>query len=111
MGLIGRLRKNIKSLWTELHTMALAFTDQRTPWYVKFILICLFLYAANPIDIIPDFIPVLGMLDDIIIITIGLRIATKLTPDEVLDDCRKRALECQEKLSIPIIWKKIRENF
>ena len=108
MALISKAKEKIASLLVELHTMALVFTDKRTPWYVKIILICLFLYAASPIDIIPDFIPILGMLDDLIIISLGLKLAMKLTPEEVINDCREHAKSTQEELSIIQIWKRIR---
>lgn len=99
-GLIRRWVRAIKrkadALKIELHAMALAFTDRRTPWYVKVLLVALFLYAASPIDLIPDFIPVLGMIDDIIIISLGLALAVRLIPKEVMTECRERAREAQK---------------
>ena len=106
MGWIATLREKANALKIELHAMALAFTDPRTPWYVKALLVALFLYAASPIDIIPDFIPVLGALDDLIIITAGLALARKLTPPEVLAECRERAREAQKDGLIAWLFRK-----
>jgi uncharacterized membrane protein YkvA (DUF1232 family) len=69
----------------------LAARDPRTPWYAKAIAAIVVAYALSPIDLIPDFIPVLGYLDDLLIVPIGLWIAIRLVPEDVLEDCRARA--------------------
>ena len=65
----------------------------RTPWYVKFLVGAIVSYAYSPIDLIPDFVPGLGYLDDLILIPMGLALVIKLVPDSVLAECRTRAQE------------------
>jgi len=74
-----------------------AICHPKTPWPARLVLIFILLYAASPIDIIPDFIPVLGMLDDIVIITAGLWLARRLIPVAVMEECRKKArnVDCE----------------
>jgi len=74
-----------------------AYKDQRVAWYAKLFAICVVAYAFSPIDLIPDFIPVLGFLDDIILVPLGVWIALKLIPDEVVKDCRAKAEELLSK--------------
>ncbi|WP_269583893.1 YkvA family protein [Roseibium sp. Sym1] len=95
-------------MWKDLKTWAqtlkrdtialyLAVRDPRTPWYAKAIAAVVVAYALSPIDLIPDFIPVLGYLDDILLVPIGLWIAICLVPGEVLEDCRTRARRLVER--------------
>ncbi len=63
------------------------------PWYTKALAICVVGYALSPIDLIPDFIPVVGYLDDLILVPLGLALVLRLTPRPVLADCRERAQE------------------
>lgn len=74
-------------------TLALHFAvrDPRTPWFARLIAGAVVAYAISPIDLIPDFIPVLGLLDDIIIVPIGLWLAIRLIPAPVLSDAQVRA--------------------
>lgn len=72
----------------ETYALYLAARDPRTPWYVKYIVAGIVAYAISPIDLIPDFIPVLGLLDDMILIPLGISLAIKLTPPNVLSECR-----------------------
>lgn len=71
--------------------MYLACRDPRTPWYAKVFAGAVVAYAISPIDLIPDFIPVLGYLDDLILVPIGIALAVKMIPAAVLIDCRARA--------------------
>ena len=71
--------------------MALAVRDARTPWYAKLLVAAVAAYALSPIDLIPDFIPVVGYLDDLVIVPLGILLAVRLVPGEVLADCRARA--------------------
>lgn len=96
MSLMARIKPKIRALKIELHAMALAFRDRRTPWYAKAILVLILAYAASPIDLIPDFIPILGLLDDFLIISGGLWLAIRLIPDEVLAECRQKARASEE---------------
>ena len=75
----------------DLHAAWLAARDPRVPWYAKAIALFVTAYAFSPIDLIPDFIPVLGFLDDLIIVPIGLWLAIRLIPPDVLQECRAAA--------------------
>lgn len=65
--------------------------DPRTPWMAKIIILIVVAYAISPIDIIPDFIPILGFFDDLIILPLGIYLAIKLVPKEVWQDCKIKA--------------------
>lgn len=69
----------------------LAVRDPRTPWYARALAGAVLAYALSPIDLIPDFIPVVGLLDDLILVPAGIALAIKLIPDPVMDECRTRA--------------------
>jgi uncharacterized membrane protein YkvA (DUF1232 family) len=69
----------------------LATRDPRVPWYAKAVAACVAAYALSPIDLIPDFIPVLGHLDDVILVPLGVMLAVRLIPQEVLEESRRRA--------------------
>jgi uncharacterized membrane protein YkvA (DUF1232 family) len=84
-------REKAGKLKTEIHTLYLAYKDPRVPWYAKALIAALIGYALCPIDLIPDFIPVLGYVDDILLIPAGIALAIKMIPQDVLEECRKRA--------------------
>lgn len=69
----------------------LAARDPRTPWYAKALAICVAGYALSPIDLIPDFLPVLGYLDDVIIVPFGILLAVKMIPPDVMAEHRAAA--------------------
>lgn len=73
--------------------MALAARDPRTPWAAKVLAALVVAYALSPIDLIPDFIPVLGHLDDLILVPLGIWLTLRLIPAEVMADARARAAE------------------
>ena len=83
--------------------MYLAARDPRTPWYAKLLVAGIVAYAFSPIDLIPDFVPVLGYLDDLILIPLGIALAIKLVPQPVLAECRTRAQEIL-KNGTPVSW-------
>ncbi len=78
-------------LRTEVRALRLAYRDPRVPWYAKWVLACVVGYALSPIDLIPDFIPVLGQLDDLILVPLGVLLALKMIPKEIMHECRERA--------------------
>jgi uncharacterized membrane protein YkvA (DUF1232 family) len=78
------LKRDVTALW-------FAYKDKRTPWYAKVFAIVVVAYAVSPIDLIPDFIPVIGYLDDLILIPLGITLALKMIPAEVMADARKQA--------------------
>lgn len=93
MALIAELKQRARHLKAETFALYLAAHDPRTPWYAKLLTAGIVAYAFSPIDLIPDFIPVLGYLDDLILIPVGIALAIKLIPDSVLAECRAQAQE------------------
>ena len=92
-GITGKLKSWAKQLKQEIYTLYLAYKDPRVPWYAKAFIFCVVGYALSPIDLIPDFIPVLGYLDDIVILPLGIALALKMIPSQVLTECRQKARE------------------
>jgi len=88
--MIERWKKGAKRLKGELRVLYLAYRDTRVPWYAKVFAACVVAYAFSPIDLIPDFIPILGYLDDLIIVPFGIVLALKMIPSNVLADCRRQ---------------------
>lgn len=82
-----------KSLKTEIHALLIAYRDPRTPWTAKAWVLLVVAYALSPIDLIPDFIPVLGYLDDLILLPLGIALAVRLIPPAVMDEARKTATQ------------------
>ena len=91
MKLFDTWKSCAKKLKTETYALFLAYKDQRVPWYAKVFVAIVVGYALSPIDLIPDFIPILGYLDDLILIPLGISIALKMIPREVMVECRKKA--------------------
>ena len=91
MGVLEQLKGWARSLKTELYALYLAYRDPRVSWYARIVTVCVVGYAFSPIDLIPDPIPILGYLDDLIIVPIGIWLAIKLIPGDVLVECRERA--------------------
>lgn len=85
------LQRWARALRRDTMAVYLAVRDQRTPWYAKAVGLIVVAYALSPIDLIPDFIPVLGLLDDLILIPLGLWIVVHLVPKDVMEACRARA--------------------
>ena len=85
------LRAWARALKRDAHAVWLAARDPRTPWYAKALAFAVAAYAFSPIDLIPDFIPVLGLLDDLILVPAGLWLAVRLIPAEVLAEHRAAA--------------------
>jgi uncharacterized membrane protein YkvA (DUF1232 family) len=80
----GRLKRDSYAVY-------LASRDPRVPWYAKAVAIAVAAYALSPIDLIPDFIPVIGYLDDLLLVPAGIWLAVSLIPDDVMWECRARA--------------------
>jgi len=91
----GRLGERVgdwaRQLRRDVHAIYLAARDPRMPWYAKAWALVIAAYAVSPIDLIPDFIPVLGHLDDAILVPLGVLLALRLIPPELLADHRGRA--------------------
>ncbi len=85
--------RRVDALKADSYALYLAAKDPRVPWYAKLLAGAVVIYALSPIDLIPDFIPVIGLLDDMIIIPLGLGLALKMIPREVVEDHRREARE------------------
>jgi uncharacterized membrane protein YkvA (DUF1232 family) len=86
-----RLKQATRAMRAEVYALVLAMKHPDTPWYAKALAACVIAYALSPIDLIPDPVPVLGYLDDIIIVPLGVLAVRKLVPAGVLAECRKQA--------------------
>jgi len=93
VGAIERWKGWARGLKVEAYALYLACRDPRVPWYAKAFAAGLVGYVFSPIDLIPDFIPVLGYLDDLVIVPLGLSLALRMIPGPVLEECRQKARE------------------
>ena len=91
MKLLDGLKDCARRLGRELHALHLAYRDPYTPWYAKAWSALVVGYAFSPIDLIPDFIPILGYLDDLILLPLGIYVALRLIPDDVIEAARAQA--------------------
>src|SRR5882672_11331900 len=91
MSWIAELKQRARRLKTEVVALALAARHPDTPWYAKLFLVAIVAYALSPIDLIPDFIPVLGLVDEIVLLPIAIVLAVKMVPAGVMAECRARA--------------------
>src|SRR3954452_19194489 len=89
--MLKRWKQWARSIKRNADALYLTARDPRVPWYVKALAIAVAAYALSPIDLIPDFVPVLGYLDDLIIVPAGIALVLRLVPAEVLADCRQEA--------------------
>lgn len=89
--LLQRLRQWAKAIKRDVHALWLAARDPRTPWHAKLLALLVAAYALSPIDLIPDFIPVIGYLDDLILVPLGVLLVVRLIPDELMQEFRQRA--------------------
>ena len=89
--IIQKWKSNAGKLKTETYALFLAYQHPSTPWYAKVFTGIVVAYAFSPIDLIPDFIPVLGYVDDLILIPLGIKFALKMIPPLVMEECRNRA--------------------
>jgi len=96
-------RQRAQQLKTETYALWLAYKDPRVPWYAKVFAACVVGYAFSPIDLIPDFIPVLGYLDDLVLIPLGVAAALRMIPAPVMEECRAKAQETLAQ-GKPISW-------
>jgi uncharacterized membrane protein YkvA (DUF1232 family) len=90
---IGKLKVRARSLKADTYALYLAARHPETPWYAKLFIACVVGYAFSPLDLIPDFVPVLGYLDDLILLPLGITLAIKMMPAPVLAECRTKANE------------------
>lgn len=93
MAFLNELKKRVRHLEGETFALYLAARHRDTPWYAKAFVAGVVAYVFSPIDLIPDFVPVLGYVDDLILVPIGIAIAIRMIPPPVLAECRARAQE------------------
>ena len=86
-------KRRARRLKAETYTLYLALRHPRTPWYAKVFVALIVGYVFSPIDPIPDFIPVIGLLDELVVVPIGVIVARKMIPEDVFAECREKARE------------------
>ncbi len=84
-------KRRARQLKREVYALYLAYRDPRVPWYARVFAACVVGYAFSPIDLIPDPIPILGYLDDLILVPIGITLARRMIPPGVMAECREQA--------------------
>ena len=93
----GRLKEWARVIKRDVHALYLASGDPRVPWYAKALAVAVAAYALSPIDLIPDFIPVLGYRDDVIILPLGIMLVVSLIPSEIMAEHRELAAAAQDR--------------
>ncbi|GIO37104.1 hypothetical protein J41TS12_19650 [Paenibacillus antibioticophila] len=93
---IEKVKNKAREIKQNVFVLFLAYKDPRVPWYAKLFAALVVAYAFSPIDLIPDFIPILGYLDDLIIVPLGITLALKMIPQPVIAECRDRAEEIRK---------------
>lgn len=94
---------------TEIFALYLAYKDPRVKWYARLVIAITIGYALSPIDLIPDFVPVLGYLDDLVLVPAGVALSLRLIPKDVMNECRLQALELfssnkpRVKYAVPVV--------
>jgi uncharacterized membrane protein YkvA (DUF1232 family) len=99
----GRLKGWAHRMKSEVHALYLAYRDPRTPLHARLFAALVVAYAFSPIDLIPDAIPILGHLDDVILVPLGVALAVRMIPPQVLAECRKKAGERSAEVR-PAAW-------
>ncbi|MET3193460.1 YkvA family protein [Bacillus sp. OAE603] len=111
--MLEKMKKWAKKIKRQIFVLYFACKDERVPIYAKVFSACVVAYAFSPIDLIPDFIPILGYLDDVILIPLGIILALKMIPKNVLLECEEKAEKMMKKgkpknwfvgVVIVIIW-------
>ena len=109
--MLDAIRHRARQLKAQTLVVYFAARDPRMPWAVRGLALLVAAYAISPIDLIPDFIPVLGLLDDLVLLPLGIALVVRLTPAVVLDAARARAAEAAERptsrgmaAAIVVVW-------
>jgi uncharacterized membrane protein YkvA (DUF1232 family) len=89
--MLAELKARARALRREVAALSIAARDPRTPWYVKGLILFVVAHTLSPIDLIPDFIPILGYLDDLIVTPLGIWLAVRWMPAEVMAEAREAA--------------------
>ncbi|WP_407151326.1 YkvA family protein [Bradyrhizobium sp. ORS 86] len=109
--MLSSLKAWARNLKRDSYALYLASRDPRVPWYAKALGVAIAAYALSPIDLIPDFIPVVGYLDDLILLPLGIWLAISLIPPEVMAECRANASSALQRptsragmIAIILLW-------
>jgi uncharacterized membrane protein YkvA (DUF1232 family) len=109
--MLGKWKQWVRIIKRDAHALYLAARDPRVPWYAKALAITVAGYALSPIDLIPDFVPVLGYVDDLIIVPLGIALVIRLIPPEIIEQHRDMASAAQDQpvsraaaVAIVTIW-------
>jgi len=94
---LDRWKHRARELKREVYALYFACRDPRVPWYAKALAVTIVAYAFSPIDLIPDFIPILGYLDELVLIPLGVIAVRAMVPPAVLDECRQRAATMEDR--------------
>jgi uncharacterized membrane protein YkvA (DUF1232 family) len=89
-------KRRARQLSAQTYALYLAYRDPRTPWYAKVFATLIVGYVFSPIDPIPDWIPVLGLLDEMVVVPVGVLVAAKMVPPQVMEECQEKAREVAE---------------
>ena len=109
--MLSRIKSWASGLKRDAHAIYLASRDPRMPWYAKALAIAIAAYALSPIDLIPDFIPIIGYLDELILLPLGIWLVVLLIPPDIMVECRARADEAGQRptsragmVAIILLW-------
>ena len=102
-GFLQAWKAGARRLKREIRAIYLAYRDPRVPWYARLFAGLVVAYAFSPIDLIPDPIPVIGYLDDLVLVPLGIALAMRMIPSEVMAECRERARQEQDEVK-PVRW-------
>ncbi len=91
--LLMNLKERAQQIKRDIMTLYFAFYHPKTPWYSKALIVFIIGYALSPIDLIPDFIPIFGYLDDVILLPLGINLIIRTLPEIALVECRRKACE------------------
>lgn len=95
--MIQKIRVWARRIKADVVAIYMAGRDPRTPWYVKAIATAVAAYALSPIDLIPDFVPILGYLDDLVVVPLGIMLVVRLMPEELMAEFRHAASSLEQR--------------
>ncbi|HEX2948226.1 MAG TPA: YkvA family protein [Armatimonadota bacterium] len=100
---IAAWKQQAKRIKLEAYTLYLACRDPRLPWFVRLFALCVAGYAFSPIDLIPDWLPIIGYLDDLILVPLGIALVIKMIPAQILQENREKARDIMT-IGKPVNW-------
>jgi uncharacterized membrane protein YkvA (DUF1232 family) len=95
-------RRQAERLQKEAQVFYFAFKHPRMPWYAKLVVACTAAYLLSPIQLIPSFIPVIGFLDDLLVVVVGVKLLQKIIPPDVLAECRELAAAAESRRNVEV---------